>query len=393
MNAEVVIITLSSIVIASYLFELLSKKTRIPSVLVLIVLGILLRQTNDHYEIIRFDFMRIVGSLGTVGLILIVFEGGLGISYEKRKNHIIRNSFYSALFVLILTTAGIAAFFQFMFNCSIQQAIANAIPFSIISSAIAIPSVSSLAPEKQEFTIYESSFSDILGIILFNYALTTTEFSGMILLRLITEIVLIVFVSIIFCLILLYMMKNLEHHIKSFLILSILTFIYAVGKYFHLSSLILVLIFGLFLKNAEIIEFPLFKKIFNYSRFKQDFLALHQITLEASFFIRTFFFIVFGFTINLIQLADQQVLFYGFILLVITYLSRYVLLYFIMPDHQVKPGIFMAPRGLISILLYLSLPASLFVSQIHTGLLLIIVLGTSLVMSAGLMLTKRHIIE
>ena len=44
-----------------------------------------------------------------------------------------------------------------------------AVPLSIVSSAIVIPSVGSLMPEKKEFMIYEGTFSDILGIMFFYF--------------------------------------------------------------------------------------------------------------------------------------------------------------------------------------------------------------------------------
>ena len=41
------------------------------------------------------------------------------------------------------------------------------IPLSILSSAILLPSIDSIEENKREFLIYESTFSDIVGIIVF----------------------------------------------------------------------------------------------------------------------------------------------------------------------------------------------------------------------------------
>ena len=47
----------------------------------------------------------------------------------------------------------------------------NAIPLGIISSAVAISSAIHLNREEKEFVVYESSFSDIFGIIIFDFIL------------------------------------------------------------------------------------------------------------------------------------------------------------------------------------------------------------------------------
>jgi hypothetical protein len=58
--------------------------------------------------------------------------------------------------------------------------------------------------------------------------------------------------------------------------------------------------------------------------------------------------------------------------------------------HQhVLPEGFVTPRGLISILLYYNLPEGIRLPEIGTAFLFVVVLGTSLVMSIGLMTTRK----
>ena len=56
-----------------------------------------------------------------------------------------------------------------------QAAVIYATPLSIISSAVAIPSSAGLREQEKEFVVYESTFSDILGIMVFNYAIRQFE--------------------------------------------------------------------------------------------------------------------------------------------------------------------------------------------------------------------------
>ena len=170
MTTYTVLIILSALVIFSYLFDLVASKTKLPSVLLLLVLGIGLRLLVDELQIHTFNFLQILPTLGTVGLILIVFEGSLELKYAKDKNKIIKGAFLSALIILILTVGVITFIIHQITHQELYICFVNAIPFSVISSAIAIPSVASINKHSKEFIIYESSFSDILGIIAFNFA-------------------------------------------------------------------------------------------------------------------------------------------------------------------------------------------------------------------------------
>ena len=83
------IIIFSSIIIISYFFNSYSKKTGVPSVLMLIVLGMIFGFYMEFQN--RFSFILEV--LGTVGLILIVLEGALGLKLLKNNVPIIFKSF------------------------------------------------------------------------------------------------------------------------------------------------------------------------------------------------------------------------------------------------------------------------------------------------------------
>ena len=77
MTSYTTLIILSGLVIFSYLFDLLSGKTKIPSVILLMCLGIGIKQLLDYFNFTAFNFTNILPTLGTLGLVLIVFEGAL----------------------------------------------------------------------------------------------------------------------------------------------------------------------------------------------------------------------------------------------------------------------------------------------------------------------------
>lgn len=388
MTTYTVLIILSGLVIFSYLFDLVASKTKLPSVLLLLLLGIGLRILVDNLHLETFDFLKILPTLGTVGLILIVFEGSLELKYERDKNKLIKGAFLSAFFILIASVSVITFIIYQITGKELYVCFTNAIPFSVVSSAIAIPSAAVLTKKNKEFIIYESSFSDILGIILFNFAISnphisTSSFTGLAL-----NTVLIMVLSAISCIVLLYIMGKISHHIKFFLIISILILVYAIGQSYHLSALVLILSFGLFLNNADAIQHAWFRTIFIYKNLSQDLTQLHQLSAESAFIIRTFFFVIFGFTMSIYELNDRIVLANGLFILITIFAIRVVYLKLFRKENSGQEA-FIAPRGLISILLYFNLPQALKIPEVGTSFLFLVVLGTSLVMSVGLLLSKR----
>lgn len=390
MTTYTTLIILSGLVIFSYLFDLVASKTKLPSVLLLLLLGIGLRVLVDNLKLETFDFLKILPALGTVGLIMIVFEGSLELKYDRDKNKIIKGAFLSALVILIVSVSVITFIIYEITGKDLYTCFTNAIPFSVISSAIAIPSAAALSKKGKEFIIYESSFSDILGIILFNFAISnphisTSSFTGLGL-----NTILIIILSAISCIVLLYIMGKISHHIKFFLIISILIMVYAIGQSYHLSALILILSFGLFLNNADAIKYAWFRSIFIYKNLSNDLTQLHQLSAESAFILRTFFFVIFGFTINIYQLNDQIVIINGLIMLASVFVIRFTYLKIFRKENS-GAETFIAPRGLISILLYFNLPQALKIPEVGTPFLFVVVLGSSLIMSIGLLLSKKYV--
>jgi len=351
------------------------------------LLGITIGQVVAYFNFPNYNFAAIMPTLGTLGLILIVFEGALELKYSKDKNKVIRQSFLSAFVTLLASSFLITWIISYISGQDYYRCFINAIPFCVVSSAVAIPSSSHINKEKKEFIIYESSFSDILTVILFNFMINNKQISVLSFTNLGLELSSILFISVCSCLLLLYLIGRLNHHIKSFLIISLLIMVYSIGQLFHLSSLVIVLALGLFLNNANQIKIPLFNKYFLYPKLGYDIKQLFQLSAESAFLLRTFFFIIFGLTMDINQLQNWSLLLSGGVILLAIYLVR--LLYIkLIARTDLMPELVLVPRGLISVLLYYSLPPDLKIKGVETGLLFVVILGTSIVMSLGLFFTK-----
>lgn len=389
MSVEVILMVLSGLVICSYVFDLVAKNFKIPSVILLLLSGIGLSYLATFLGLRKINFTQVLPVIGTVGLILIVLEGSLELKLEREKAGMIKRSLASAFFILMFTTLGIAFFFHYLTGESFHLCFLNAVPLGIISSAIAIPSANALSPERKEFIVYESSFSDIFGIILFNFMVANETIDAYSFLQLGWSTLVILLLAAVFCLALLYLLKRITHNLKFFLIIAVLILAYAVGKHYHLPTLIMVLVFGLFLNNIHWIRFSWFTKTFKYDNFHKDFHQLAQLSGESAFIVRTFFFLIFGFTLDVESLIHMSVLRNGLLVLAIIYFLRITYMKIGVPNASWAEYL-LSPRGLISILLFFSIPEEMKLQGLDNGLLFFVILGSSLIMTFGLLSAKKE---
>ena len=88
-----IIITICLLLLFAYLFDVSSSRTKIPSVILLLILGWSVKQGAILFEISIPNLIPILPILGTIGLILIVLEGSLELELNKSKLNILRNSY------------------------------------------------------------------------------------------------------------------------------------------------------------------------------------------------------------------------------------------------------------------------------------------------------------
>jgi len=387
MNSNLLLIFFSVIIISSYLFNLLGRWTRIPSVLLLIASGISLRYLFDVNDFDIKSINILVELFGNAGLIVIILEASLDLKLEVRKSKLIRSSFLSALFILIVSLVATASAVYYFLAVPFRTALVYALPLSVISSAIVIPSVEHLSESKKEFVTYESSLSDIFGVLLFNYLIFEEVFSISSYLNFFFSIIVILIASTLSTFLLLYLVSKLGTQLKLFLLIAILFLLYGIGKIYHFPSLFIILVFGLTLSNLRLLIHPRTKWIIDLDTLSPIILQFKSLTSEFSFLIRTFFFLLFGFTIDLSSLTNPDVLLLGSIILLVLLVVRYLYFRFIIKT-EIFPEIFLMPRGLITILLFYSIPVQYQIPYFDKGVLFFVIIGTSLLMSLGLILFK-----
>ena len=377
-----IIIEASIIVILSFWFNGISKKTNIPSVLMLIALGIILQYVLGYLASSKPDFEGALEILGIVGLIMIVLEAALELELKKEKIIPIIKAMAIALIGLV-SSAWVAALImhQFIPDMTMQSAWLYATPLSILSSAIIIPSVSELSEKKKEFHIYESTFSDIAGIMMFYFligGLKPAEDNGVAGFSINLLITIVIALVASYAIILVF--QRIKSQAKLFLLIAVLLLLYAIGKKFHLSSLIIILIFGLVIANVKLFFPGKLATFLEKEKVNQIYHELHIITLETAFIVRTFFFVIFGLTIVLSSLFSLSVALVSILIMISIYAIRFVVLRAFF-GGDIMPQLFIAPRGLITVLLFYAIPKEAQVATFESGILLFVIIGTSLIMT------------
>lgn len=394
LNAYSETIAISLIVIISYFFNQVSKKTSIPSVLLLIALGVGVQKLLASYDInLQREVTEALELLGVVGLIMIVLEAALDLRLTREKRPLLIKSFVVALFSLVVTALGIAWLLKYFFFESFYNALIYAVPLSILSSAIIIPSVANLPGDKREFMIYESTFSDILGIMFFYFLLGASPESttASVVSEVSVSILITIALSIIISYSLVLLLQKLTTKVKLFFLIAVLVLLYSTGKMFHLSSLLIIMVFGLVLSNYKLFFRGRLAKLIDDNALHHILEDFHVVTMESAFVVRTFFFVIFGMTLDFSGLTDSTSLFISLSILLLTYGVRFVMLTSVVVKN-ISPQLWIAPRGLITVLLFFSIPAEYVSQSFNDAVLLIVIIGTSILMTIGL-IAKRNDFE
>ena len=394
LDTYTLIIGISSVLIISFFFNIAAKKTNIPSVLMLIALGVIIKEfiPEKNFDADKIAKLSTLEIIGNIGLVMIVLEAALDLKLSKEKSGLILNSFLVALVGLVASTAGIAFLIYYVVpgaNESLFNCIVYAVPLAIMSSAIIIPSVAGLTGKKKEFMVYESTFSDILGIMVFFFLIQYHGYETKdVVIGIGLNIIVTCVVSIILAYVLVFIFQRLTSQVKLFLVIAVLMLMYALGKKFHLSSLLIILAFGLVLNNTKtFFSGNRLGKLVNEEKVKPILHDFHILTLESAFVIRTFFFVIFGMFITLSSIFSWNVAIVSLGILVILYVVRFLTLKAVV-KREISPQLYIAPRGLITILLFFQIGGSshhdFTIKGFDPGILLLVVLITSIIMTIAL---------
>jgi Kef-type K+ transport system membrane component KefB len=377
------ILAASVLLLLAFAIERLSRVSRIPSVVALIGTGVAVKPTLAFFGLSIEGIAAAVPLLGTVGLVLIVLEGAFDIELRRDRLRAAAVAFAmagSSFFVCVVIFALFGALFL---PLTPFQAIVLAVPFAIISSAVAIPSSEFLPQRGREFVVYESAASDILGIVVFFSLVNSDGTVTGLLSALVGGGLLSLLLAFVSAVGLVLILMRIDGHIRFIPLLAGLFGLYAAGKLLHLSPLIMVLLFGLILNNPTLItRFRPFRawQDDSYTATLNEFKLLVK---ELTFAVRGFFFILLGYWTDVSDLISGKALLASLLVLVVVYVSRSVMLR-LGRVELAAPLTWLAPRGLITVLLFLSAKEVLPLPTYLDGTVMLVVL-----ISAALIAVSR----
>jgi len=384
-----IILALCLMILLAYLFDITSRYSKIPGVILLIGLGIVLRLlvNNTGFEIP--DIEPLLPVIGTVGLILIVMEASMDLKLGKNKLGIIFKSASAAIILFAFFVAIMTIILYKFLGYPLIDSLLNAVPFGIISSAVAIPSAINLNREQKEFVIYESSLSDIVGILVFDFILLYQGSIGQGLINYGINAILTIFVAIIVTSALAILLHKITYHINYIIILTSVVLVYALAKMIHLPALLLVLAFGIAMANYRLVQNSVIKRYVDFDIFGDDLVSFKKILTELTFVVRSFFFIMFGFYTKIEGLLNFHNIFTALAIIVGIYILRTIFLWKFL-KIPIFPFLFLSPRGLITILLFLSIPATLRIEPINEEVVTLVILVSIFLMMVGNILYKEE---
>ena len=386
--SNAIIISLCLLLLISYMFDVSSPKTKIPSVILLLIVGWAVRQAADFFGISIPNLSPILPIIGTVGLILIVFEGALDLELNRSKKKLIISSISMSLILMLVLSISIGLAFDAIFGVEFRQGLLNAVPFAVISSAIAISSAKNLLPKDREFVIYESTFSDIFAVVLFNFIIRNEVIDGNSFVVFGWQLILILVITVIATLGLSLLMSKIRHRVKFVPIILLIILIYAIAKEYHLPALIFIFILGLFIGNLDKFKRFRFVDKLQPEIMVKEVVKLNDITTEITFSIRSLFFILFGYLINTHELLNAKTFIIATGILVGIIVLRIIGLK--IARQNLNPLLYVAPRGLITILLFITIPDTERISMVNNSLIIQVIVLTALFMMVGLMISKRQ---
>lgn len=382
-----IIITVCVLLLLAYFFDITSSKTKIPAIILLLILGWFVKQGTELLKIPIPNLTPILPIVGTIGLILIVLEGTLELELKKTKLPLVGKSAIVSLFSMLLMSFGLGYAFYYFDDISFKDGLANAIPMSVISSAVAISSAKDLIPTQKEFITYDSSLSDVFGVLFFNFITLHTVIDMITFGEFFLDLVFIFVISFVATLGLAFLLSKITHRVKFAPIILLIILIYFISKEYHLPALFFILLFGLFIGNLNELKGYSFIEKLKPEILEKEVHKFKDLISEFTFLIRALFFLLFGFLIKTDELMNPKTIIWSVLITIGIFFVRGFFLK--LAKLPLNPLLYIAPRGLITVLLFVSIPVGQASELANKSVVIQVIVLTAFVMMFGFMITKK----
>jgi cell volume regulation protein A len=398
MEAALFVALLGGLLVLSYIAEALFESTRIPAVVLLILSGVLIG------PILRIvpgtEFETAAPFFGAVALVVILFEGGLGLDLEESARGLLLAVCLAG--VSYLVTAGtLALFAHALLRLPWPSSFALASLLGVPSSAVVLPIAGRLGfrPDLRTVVVLEAALADVFGILGAEIAIEAAGGDSVTILALRRTFVgftIGALVALIVGLLWSRVLRNLrsrsEESHGEVLTFGVVLLLDGVVHTLGGASAIAVVAFGLVISNEPVIMARLLRRPLSAedeALFGQLRAGVHRFANQLTFLVKTFFFVFLGMVVKwtglTLKLALTAALFVGIVILArratVVLLNRAGLLDVSRDDGRALSALM--PRGLVTAVLAFgaveaglpgaeSFPLFAFVLLVSTNVLMVL---------------------
>lgn len=126
---------------------------------------------------------------------------------------------------------------------------------------------------------------------------------------------------------------------------------------------------------------------FNTDDLKDEIQKFKTLTIEGAFLIRALFFILFGYMLETSEVLNTNTLKWSLSIVFLIFIIRIIQLK--LSKLEITPLLFVAPRGLITILLFLAIDPTDSISLVNRSLIIQVIILSSLIMTFGIMIANK----
>ncbi len=380
------------IIILGFLGDYLFKKTGIPDILILMVLGLLL---GSSFKVIDpsslKEFSHIFSGLA---LMILLFEGGLNLNIYK----VFEESSRAGLLAIlsIITSMVIAGLFiSYFLKWDIMPSLLLGVMVGGSSSSIVIPLIRRINVKEDIITLMslESAFVDalavVIGIAIIQLLVSPTNSTLYSITHDITSAFSIgAILGLIIGLFWLKILKSIENQpYRNILTLGIVFLVYSFAESLGGNGAISSLMFGLVLGNAKELS-----KMFKSKEQMKSEKTMKEFHSEISFLVRTFFFVYLG---MIVVFGSLYLVLLGVLLSSLLLIGRIISVHIASINNKTliknrRIMTIMLPRGLAAaVLSQLPVAYGLKNANIYPDIVFTVITTTAVICTVGIFITSR----
>ncbi len=406
MTVAVAFAFIGGVILVGFLAHLLFRVTKIPSVLLLIGIGIVLGPVTGW--VTSDSLVAIAPFFGTLALLIILFEGGLGLDVSSVRTQAPKASILALLsFLISFLAVGALAFFGL--GMPVIHSLLLASLLGAASPAIIIPLVSGLSVRQEIRTLLklESALGDVLLIVAVLFLLDAYATGK----QSVPGIALALFLSIAVAFVVSSVAGALWARLIGWMGKEPLAYMLTLGFVFLLyfgveelggSAAFAVLMFGMILENMHVVADrvgPQVRYFFGIDIRAEQFVLqafMKNITEELSFLIRTFFFVYLGLLLDFSALTPAIAL-SGVAMALLLFGARYLAVRAVLRKGAYTAGerqmvLSMLPRGLATaVMAFLPVQLGIPGAELFPIYAFIVIVVSNIHMTGGVIFAERRL--